>query len=108
MKNQIIAFFVSKLGSILTPIIAGLVAVAVTKIACLSPALANSVDQAQVTAWIVLAVISAINYFTNKQSTEGIKSIQALVNTEQDGVIGPVTYTEVRKAVAVPQAPLHP
>ena len=100
MKNAIVAFFVSKLGSILTPIIAGIVGIAVTKIACLSPQLASAVDQNAVTAWLVLAVIAGINYATNKQSTDGIKSIQAMVNTKQDGVIGPVTYTEVKKAIA--------
>ena len=101
MKNAIIAFFVSKLGGILTPIIAGVVAIGVTKIACLSPQLAGAVDQNAVTGWIVLAIIAGINFVTNKQSTDGIKKIQALVNTTQDGVVGPVTYTEVRKAVAV-------
>ena len=99
--NSIKAFFVSKLGSILTPIIAGVVAVAVTKLAALDQNLASAIDQNAVTGWIVLAVISIINYATNKQSSDGIKSIQALVNTPQDGVAGPVTYTEVKKAIAV-------
>ena len=99
--NSIKAFFISRIGSVLTPIIAGLVGITVAKIAAFSPALASSVDQTEVTAWVVLAIISGINYLTNKQSADGIKSIQALVKTTQDGVIGPVTYTEVRKAIAV-------
>jgi hypothetical protein len=33
--------------------------------------------------------------------TDGIKRIQALVNTDQDGIPGPVTYTEVRRAIPV-------
>ena len=101
MKNAIVAFFVSKLGSILTPIIAGVVGIGVAKIAAFSPALASGVNQAEVTAWVVLEVISAINYMTNKHSSDGIKSIQALVDAPQDGVVGPITYHEVRKAIAV-------
>jgi H+/Cl- antiporter ClcA len=101
MKNAIISFFVSRLGSILTPIIAGIVGVGVVKIAATFPDIANAIDQKAVVSFIVLAIIGLINYLTNAQSTDGIKSIQALVNTKQDGVLGPGTYTEVRKAIAV-------
>jgi hypothetical protein len=46
------------------------------------------------------AIMAAVNYATNAAQTPGIKRIQALVNTDQDGIPGPVTYTEVRKAIA--------
>ena len=101
MKNAVIKFFVSRLGSILTPVIAGVVGIAVVKIASFSPEIANAIDQQAVTGFVVLSVIALINYLTNAQASDGIKSIQALVNTKQDGVLGPVTYTEVRKAIAV-------
>jgi hypothetical protein len=42
-----------------------------------------------------------VNYFTNKVNVSGIKKIQALVNTDVDGVAGPLTYTEVRRAVTI-------
>jgi hypothetical protein len=34
-------------------------------------------------------------------NVRGVKQIQALVNTDEDGVAGPLTYTEVRRAIAV-------
>ena len=75
--------------------------IGVSKVAAFNPDLAAMIDQQSVTAWVVAGILAWINYATNKQSTDGIKKIQALVNTTQDGVIGPVTYTEVRKAIAV-------
>jgi hypothetical protein len=45
-----------------------------------------------------------VNYFTNEVNVRGVKKIQALVNTDMDGVAGPVTYTEVRRAIEVPAA----
>jgi lysozyme family protein len=45
--------------------------------------------------------MSAVNYATNAAQTDNIKHIQAIVNVPQDGVFGPVTYTEVRKAIPV-------
>ena len=101
MKNALIKFFVSRLGSILTPIIAGVVGLLVAKVATLDPNLAGSIDQVSVTSFVVAAILSAVNYITNAQATDGIKNIQAIVGAEQDGVAGPITYHEVRKAVAV-------
>ena len=45
------------------------------------------------------AILAACNYATNAVQTDGIKKIQAQVNTNQDGIPGPVTYTEVRRAI---------
>jgi hypothetical protein len=42
-----------------------------------------------------------VNYFTNGVNVKGVKKIQALVHTDMDGVAGPVTYTEVRRAIAI-------
>ena len=50
--------------------------------------------------FIIAAILAGVNYATNAAQTPGIKRIQALVNTDQDGIPGPVTYTEVRKAIA--------
>lgn len=104
MKNKILAFLVSKAGGILTPIIATLVASVVAKLAMVDPKLAESVDQTSLVAFIVALIISGVNYFTNEVNASGIKKIQALVNTDEDGVAGPLTYTEVRRAIEVPKA----
>ena len=101
MKNAVLKFLVSKLGGILTPIIAGLIGGAIGKLATFDSSLANNVDQVAVTGFVVSFILASVNYFTNKVQTDGIKSIQALVNTSQDGIIGPITYTEVRKATEV-------
>jgi hypothetical protein len=101
MKDKILAFLVSKLGGVITPIIAMGVAAVVTKLAMIDPKLAESVDQVSLTGFVVALIISIINYVTNDANVSGVKKIQALVNTDVDGVAGPVTYTEVRRAVAV-------
>jgi hypothetical protein len=99
MKDYVLRFLVSRAGGVLTPIIAGLVGSAVAKLAAFDARLAGSIDPAAVTAFVVAAVMSAVNYATNAVQTDNIKSIQAVVNLPQDGVFGPVTYTEVRKAL---------
>ncbi len=101
MKDKILAFLVSKLGGVITPIIAMGVAAVVTKLAMIDPKLAESVDQVSLTGFVVALIISIINYVTNDANVSGVKKIQALVNTDVDGVAGPVTYTEVRRAVSV-------
>jgi len=101
LKNAVLKFLVSKLGGILTPIIAGLIGGAIGKLATFDSSLASNVDQVAVTGFVVSFILAAVNYLTNKVQTDGIKSIQALVNTSQDGIIGPITYTEVRKATEV-------
>jgi hypothetical protein len=53
---------------------------------------------------VVAFIISIVNYLTNAINVKGVKKIQALVNTDVDGVAGPVTYTEVRRAIEVPKA----
>lgn len=101
MKNKILAFLVSKSGGFLTPIIAAFVASIVARLAMVDPTLAETVDQTSLTGFIVAFIISIINYVTNEKQAAGIKSIQALVNAKEDGVAGPKTYTEVRRAIAI-------
>jgi hypothetical protein len=104
MKDKILAFLVSKSGGVITPIIAVAVAAVVSKLAMIDPKLAESVDQTTLTGFVVALLISMVNYFTNEVNVRGVKKIQALVNTDVDGVAGPVTYTEVRRAIEVPAA----
>lgn len=101
LKLSVLRFLVSKAGGILTPIIAGVVATLVAKVAAFDVNLAGQIDQTAIVGFIVAAILAAVNYATNAAQTPGIKRIQALVNTDQDGIPGPVTYTEVRKAIAV-------
>lgn len=99
LKLTLLRFLVSRSGGILTPVLAGLVATVVAKLAAFDPNLASSIDQAAIVAFLVAAIMSVVNYLTNAVQTDGVKKIQALVNTDVDGVPGPVTYTEVRKAI---------
>lgn len=101
MKDKILAFLVSKAGSVLTPLIAVAVAYVVSKVASFDAELASKIDQTAITGFVVALVLSLINYATNAAQTSGVKKIQAMVNVDQDGIPGPITYTEVRKAVAV-------
>jgi hypothetical protein len=101
MKDRLIAFLVSKLGGVIAPIIAMVVAAIVSRLAMIDPTLAESVDQVSLTGFVVALLISMVNYFTNEVNVRGIKKIQALVHTDVDGVAGPVTYTEVRRAIAI-------
>jgi|GEM_PF-5484572 len=101
IKLKLLQFFVSKAGGLLTPVIAAVVAAAVAKLAAVDANLANSVDQTAVVGFVVAFLVSAINYWTNSVQTDGVKQIQALVNAKQDGVPGPVTYVEVRRAIPV-------
>ena len=101
IKYTLLRFLVSKSGGILTPIIAGIVAMLVAKVAAFDANLAGQIDQAAIVGFIIAAILAGVNYATNAAQTPGIKRIQALVNTDQDGIPGPVTYTEVRKAIAV-------
>jgi hypothetical protein len=50
---------------------------------------------------LVALIISVVNYVTNEINVRGVKKIQALVKTDVDGVAGPITYTEVRRAIAI-------
>lgn len=99
MKDKLIAFLVSKLGGVITPLIAMGIAALVGKLAMIDPKLAESVDQVSITGFIVALIISIVNYVTNEVNVKGVKKIQALVNTDEDGVAGPITYTEVRRAI---------
>jgi uncharacterized membrane protein YeaQ/YmgE (transglycosylase-associated protein family) len=99
MKNTILRFLVSRAGGILTPIIAGLVGAGVGKLATFDNNLASTIDQTAVTGFAVAALLALVNYYTNVSQTDGVKAIQAMVNVPQDGIPGPVTYIEVRKAI---------
>lgn len=101
IKYTLLRFLVSRAGGILTPIIAGIVGSIIAKVAAFDANLASSIDQAAITGFIVAAILSVVNYATNAVQTDGIKKIQAMVNTDQDGIPGPVTYVEVRKAIPV-------
>lgn len=103
MKDKFLAFLVSKLGGVITPIIAIAIAAVVSKLAMVDPKLAESIDQTSLTGFIVALILSLVNYFTNEVNVRGVKRIQALVNTDVDGVAGPLTYTEVRRAIQVPK-----
>ena len=99
MKAWALRFLLSRLGGIITPILATAVSAAVVRLADFDPSLASHVDQAALVAFLVAAIMSAINAWTNASTVPQVKRIQALVNTVQDGYAGPVTYTEVRRAV---------
>jgi hypothetical protein len=101
MKDKILAFLVSRLGGVITPLIAMVVAAIVSRLAMVDPKLAESVDQVSLTGFIVALLISIVNYVTNEVNVRGVKKIQALVHTDEDGVAGPITYTEVRRAIAI-------
>jgi hypothetical protein len=101
MKDKLLAFLVSKLGGVVTPLIAMAVAAIVSRLAMVDPKLAESVDQVSLTGFIVALLISIVNYITNEVNVRGVKKIQALVNTDEDGVAGPITFTEVRRAIEV-------
>jgi hypothetical protein len=101
MKDKLLAFLVSKAGGVLTPFIAMAVAAIVSRLAMVDPKLAESVDQVSLTGFIVALLISIVNYITNEVNVRGVKKIQALVNTDEDGVAGPITFTEVRRAIEV-------
>jgi hypothetical protein len=101
MKDKLLAFLVSKMGGIITPLIAMVVAAIVSRLAMVDPKLAESVDQVSLTGFIVALLISIVNYVTNEVNVRGVKKIQALVRTDEDGVAGPITYTEVRRAIAI-------
>ena len=101
IKLTLLRFLVSKSGSLLTPIIAGIVATLVARVAAFDASLAGQIDQTAIVGFIIAAILAAVNYVTNAAQTPGVKRIQALVNTDQDGIPGPVTYTEVRRAIPV-------
>ena len=101
IKKYVTKFLVSRIGSIATPIIATAVAALVARVAAFDPALSGRLDEAAIVGFIVTALVSAANYFTNTQQIDGIKKIQGIVNVTQDGWFGPRTFTEVRRAIAV-------
>jgi len=110
MKNTILAFLVSRGGSIASPIIAAIVAYLVGQLAMLAPEVAAQVNQAELTAWVWGLILALINYATNATPTDGVKEIQAAAQAVQqqapalvvgqravdvDGVPGPITTAVV-------------
>ena len=101
IKKLLTKLLVSRIGAIATPIVAAAVAVIIARVAAFDTALAGQINEEAVVGFIIAALVSAANYFTNEKLTTDVKKIQAVVNVEQDGWFGPVTYTEVRKAIPV-------
>jgi uncharacterized membrane protein YeaQ/YmgE (transglycosylase-associated protein family) len=97
MKNAILRFLVSRAGGILTPIVAGLVGAGVAKIAALDPNLAGTIDQVAVTGFVLAAIMSALNAWTNKVQADGVKQIQFDVGAKVDGIPGPNTQAKVQR-----------
>jgi Zn-dependent protease with chaperone function len=100
MKKWLIKFFISRGGSILTPIIAGIVAAGVAKLAEFSPEVAGQVNQGEVTMFLWGLILAAVNLWTNQVQTDGVKRLQGALEVTPDGWAGPKTYVEVRKATA--------
>ena len=73
----------------------------VAKVAAFDATLAARLNEDAIVGFIIAALVSAANYYTNTVLTTDVKKIQAVVNVPQDGWFGPVTYTEVRKAIPV-------
>ena len=101
IKKLLTKFLVSRIGTIATPIVAGAVAVIIARVAAFDTALAGQINEEAVVGFILAALVSAANYFTNDKLTKDVRNIQAVVNVPQDGWFGPVTYTEVRRAIPV-------
>lgn len=101
MKNAILKFLLSRLGGVLTPLVSLAIGSLIGWLASLNPQLAAQVDPVAVTGFIVTALLALVNYYTNAQSSDGVKAIQAVVGAKQDGVPGPVTYIEVRRATGI-------
>lgn len=96
MKAWFIRFFASRLGGLLTPIIATGVGAVVARLAAYDPHLASGVDQAAVTGFVVALLMSLVNIATNAAQQKEIKTIRAVANgTTDDGV---TAYAEVRPA----------
>jgi hypothetical protein len=114
MKKSIIQFLISRAGGILTPIIAAGVAWCVAKLAAFDASLASGVDQAAITAFVWGLILSAVNAWTNKVQSEGVKNLQLVVRGSSsftplnvDGWAGPKLYAEVRKAVEATEDAEH-
>jgi hypothetical protein len=73
MKDKVLAFLVSKLGGVLTPLIAMVVATVVSRLAMVDPKLAESVDQVSLTGFLVALLVSIVNYVTNEINAKGGK-----------------------------------
>jgi energy-converting hydrogenase Eha subunit A len=96
MKAWFLRFFASRLGGLLTPIIATGVGAVVARLAAYDPHLASGVDQAAVTGFVVALLMSLVNIATNAAQQKEIKTIRAVANgTTDDGV---TAYAEVRPA----------
>jgi uncharacterized membrane protein YeaQ/YmgE (transglycosylase-associated protein family) len=97
MKNAILKFLVSRAGGILTPIVAGLVGAGVAKLAALDPSLAGMVDQTAIVGFCIAGIMSALNAWTNRVQTDGVKQIQFDVGAKVDGIPGPNTQAKVQR-----------
>lgn len=73
----------------------------VAKVALFDASLAAQIDQPALVGFLLAAIIAAVNYATNAVQTDGVKQIQAIVHVAEDGIPGPTTYAEVRRAIPV-------
>lgn len=101
MKAWFMKFFLSKSGGIITPILAGLITTLVAKLSVFAPDAAATVDVGAVAGFLSMVIVSAISFWTNAEQEPHIKQIQAMANVPVDGYVGPVTFTEVRRAMVV-------
>lgn len=96
MREWIISFLVSKIGSYAIIGINALLALGIAQLATLNPDLAQQINEPALATFIWGALMSFINYITNHWCTKDAKSIQsALVklgaNLNVDGWIGDKT-----------------
>jgi uncharacterized membrane protein YeaQ/YmgE (transglycosylase-associated protein family) len=108
MKKRILQFLISKSGGVITPIIAGIVASLVAKLAVTFPEVAATVNQAEVTAFVWGLLLAAVNLWTNEVQTAGGKALQTMIDESpafppatKDGWVGPNNQAVLAKAIAI-------
>jgi hypothetical protein len=109
-------FAVSKSGLVVVPLLSGVIASGLTRLAMLSPDLAGRVDPDAVAGWVWGVVLAFILQSVNKVQGDGVVKIQGALDmtpvvdaVTQDRYAGPKLYAEVRRAIAVAEnAPQKP
>lgn len=105
---QLLQLLTSKAANWLTPLLATLIGVAVSKLAAAAPWLdLTAVDAAAIAGAVVAIIVGTINAYTNKNLTQGTATVQALVNKvlpdakiNVDGIAGPNTVSKVAGVVS--------
>ena len=119
MRNWIISFLVSKLGTWLAPLISGAIAFGVNWLTTIDPSMASHINQPSLVTFVWVAMMHVINWITNKYLTQDAKAIQtALVkagaNLKIDGWVGDQTVlaiesqSGIRVEKAIPVDPSKP